>query len=131
MPSRLFEIMSERAEVFGAPIDPWSMVQAIEVVSHLVEEERFARLIGAYVGKLLQTCGDSEIDDFVRRCEVVNADDAFMVMPARWRTRRKRHSISFEEWANLDYRYIRQRSALSDSKLIVQAEGCVPTVQGN
>lgn len=48
-----------------------------------------------------------------------------------WQTRRNRDDISFDEWVGLDLLYIKQCSAWSDFKLIVQTVGVVLTAQGN
>lgn len=48
-----------------------------------------------------------------------------------WQTRRNRDSITFDEWVDLDLLYIKQCSAWTDFKLIVQTVGCVLTAQGN
>lgn len=48
-----------------------------------------------------------------------------------WQTRRNRDSISFDEWIELDFLYIKQCSLWTDFKLIVQTVGCVLTAQGS
>ena len=48
-----------------------------------------------------------------------------------WQTRRNRDSITFDEWVELDLLYVRQCSAWTDFKLIVQTVGCVLTAQGS
>lgn len=73
----------ERVEVMGVPVDPWSMAQTVERTRQLVEEGSFAHLIGVNADKVLQMRDDPEIDSIVRRCEIVNADGASMVMAAR------------------------------------------------
>jgi N-acetylglucosaminyldiphosphoundecaprenol N-acetyl-beta-D-mannosaminyltransferase len=75
--------LPERVEVLGAPIDPWTMAQTVEATDRLVSEHRFAHLIGVNADKLLQMSDDPEMDATVRRCEVVNADGASMVMAAK------------------------------------------------
>ena len=72
-----------RVEVMGVPIDPWTMAQTVEKARQLVEEGVFAHLIGVNADKILQMRDDPEIDAIVRRCEIVNADGASMVMAAR------------------------------------------------
>ena len=52
-------------------------------------------------------------------------------MTCYWQTRRNRDAISFDEWVDLDLLYIKQCSAWSDAKLIVQTVGVVLTAQGN
>ena len=72
-----------RVEVLGAPVDPWTMGQTVEATDALIKEGRFAHLIGVNADKLLQMRDDPEMDACVRRCEIVNADGASMVMAAR------------------------------------------------
>ena len=72
-----------RVEVLGAPVDPWTMEQTVEATDALIKEGRFAHLIGVNADKLLQMRDDPEMDACVRRCEIVNADGASMVMPPR------------------------------------------------
>lgn len=81
--AELFEGLPVRVKVMGVPIDPWTMAQTVEATSRVVEAEGFAHLIGVNADKLLQMRDDSWMDACVRRCEVVNADGASMVMAAR------------------------------------------------
>ena len=71
-----------RVEVLGAPIDPWTMAQTVEATDRIISEGLFAHLIGVNADKLLQMRDDPWMDACVRRCEVVNADGASMVMAA-------------------------------------------------
>lgn len=71
-----------RVEVMGAPVDPWTMGQTVAATDALIKDGRFAHLIGVNADKLLQMRDDAEMDACVRRCEVVNADGASMVMAA-------------------------------------------------
>lgn len=71
-----------RVEVLGAPIDPWTMEQTVEATGRVVDGGVFAHLIGVNADKLLQMRDDPWMDACVRRCEVVNADGASMVMAA-------------------------------------------------
>lgn len=72
-----------RIEVMGAPVDPWTMAQTVEATDALIKDGHFAHLIGVNADKLLQMRDDPEMDACVRRCEVVNADGASMVMAAK------------------------------------------------
>jgi N-acetylglucosaminyldiphosphoundecaprenol N-acetyl-beta-D-mannosaminyltransferase len=74
--------LPQRVEIMGAPVDPWTMEQTIEATDALVERHMFAHLIGVNADKLLQMKDDPEMDACVRRCEIVNADGASMVMAA-------------------------------------------------
>ena len=76
-------VLPGRIEILGAPVDPWTMEQTVEATDALIKEGRFAHLIGVNADKLLQMRDDPEMDACVRRCEIVNADGAFMVMAAR------------------------------------------------
>lgn len=75
--------LPNRVEVMGAPVDPWTMEQTVEATDALIENGLFAHLIGVNADKLLQMRDDPEMDACVRRCEVVNADGASMVMAAQ------------------------------------------------
>lgn len=75
--------LPERVEVLGAPVDPWTMEQTVEATDALIKEGRFAHLIGVNADKLLQMLDDPAMDACVRRCEIVNADGASMVMAAK------------------------------------------------
>lgn len=72
-----------RVSIMGAPVDPWTMEQTLEATDVLIKDGRFAHLIGVNADKLLQMRDDPEMDACVRRCEVVNADGASMVMAAK------------------------------------------------
>ncbi|WP_276869662.1 WecB/TagA/CpsF family glycosyltransferase [Enorma massiliensis] len=74
--------LPERVEVLGAPIDPWTMEETVEATDRIVSGGLFAHLIGVNADKLLQMRDDPWMDACVRRCEVVNADGASMVMAA-------------------------------------------------
>lgn len=71
-----------RTSVMGVPVDPWTMGQTVRAADWLAREGRFAHLIGVNADKLLQMRDDPWMDACVRRCEVVNADGASMVMAA-------------------------------------------------
>lgn len=73
----------ERVTVMGAPVDPWTMAQTVARTKEIVDSGSFAHLIGVNADKLLQMRDDPEMDAIVRRCEVVNADGASMVMAAK------------------------------------------------
>lgn len=75
--------LPKRIEVMGAPVDPWTMEQTVAATNALIRDGRFAHLIGVNADKLLQMCDNAEMDACVRRCEVVNADGASMVMAAK------------------------------------------------
>lgn len=72
-----------RTSVMGAPVDPWTMGQTVDATDALIKDGRFAHLIGVNADKLLQMRDDPEMDACVRRCEVVNADGASMVIAAK------------------------------------------------
>ena len=74
--------LPRRVEVMGAPVDPWTMEQTVAATDALIKDGCFAHLIGVNADKLLQMRDDVEMDACVRRCEVVNADGASMVMAA-------------------------------------------------
>lgn len=74
--------LPKRVEIMGAPVDPWTMEQTVEATDALVTRHMFAHLIGVNADKLLQMKDDPEMDACVRRCEVVSADGASMVMAA-------------------------------------------------
>ena len=48
-----------------------------------------------------------------------------------WQVQRNRDSLSFDEWVDLDLAYVRNRSLLTDLKLIFQTVGVVLTAQGS
>lgn len=75
--------LPSRIDVMGAPVDPWTMGQTVERTKEIVDSGAFAHLIGVNADKLLQMRDDPWMDSCVRRCEVVNADGASMVMAAR------------------------------------------------
>ena len=83
MPSRFDALnLPSRVSVLGASVDPWTMEQTVAATDALIKDGRFAHLIGVNADKLLQMRDDAEMDACVRRCEVVNADGASMVMAA-------------------------------------------------
>lgn len=72
-----------RVSVMGVPVDPLTMGQTVDRTRDLIDAGGFAHLIGVNADKVLQMLDDPEMDAIVRRCEVVNADGASMVMAAR------------------------------------------------
>ena len=76
------EGLPDRVEILGAPDDPWTMSQTVEVADRIIANGIFAHLIGVNADKLLQMRDDPWMDACVRRCEIVNADGASMVMAA-------------------------------------------------
>jgi len=76
-------VLPERVTIMGVPVDPWTMSQTVLRTKEIVDSEAFAHLIGVNADKLLQMRDDPEMDAIVRRCEVVNADGASMVMAAK------------------------------------------------
>lgn len=48
-----------------------------------------------------------------------------------WQTRRNRDSITFDEWIELDLKYIEKRSLWADTKIIIQTVGVVLSAQGS
>ncbi|MBM6682565.1 MULTISPECIES: WecB/TagA/CpsF family glycosyltransferase [Collinsella] len=72
-----------RVAVMGVPVDPWTMAQTVAKTKELIGSDSFAHLIGVNADKVLQMRDDPEMDAIVRRCEIVNADGASMVMAAR------------------------------------------------
>lgn len=75
--------LPSRVEVMGVSVDPWTMGQTVAAAEALVDAGLFAHLIGVNADKLLQMRNDPWMDACVRRCEVVNADGASMVVAAR------------------------------------------------
>ena len=75
--------MPRRIEVAGIPIDPWTMAQTVEMADRYISCEYFAHFIGINADKLLQMKDDPWMDSCARRCEVINADGASMVLAAR------------------------------------------------
>lgn len=73
-----------RVDVMGAPVDVLTMGQTVELAAQYAEADKFAHFIGVNADKLLQMRDDQEMDSIVRRCEVVNADGASMVMAAHY-----------------------------------------------
>lgn len=80
----LFENLGlpRRVDVMGVSIDPWTMEQTVVATDALIKDGRFAHLVGVNADKLLQMRDNTEMDACVRRCEIVNADGASMVMAA-------------------------------------------------
>ena len=76
-------IFPERVNVLGVPVDPWTMAQTVARTEELIDSGAFAHLIGVNADKVLQMRDSLEMDAIVRRCEVINADGASMVMAAR------------------------------------------------
>ena len=71
-----------RVDVMGAPVDVLTIGQTVELAAQYAEADKFAHFIGVNADKLLQMRDNQEMDSIVRRCEVVNADGASMVMAA-------------------------------------------------
>lgn len=73
----------KRVEVMGVPIDPYTISQTVERTRSFIESGSFAHLVGVNADKILQMRDDPRMDAIVRRCEIVNADGASMVMAAK------------------------------------------------
>lgn len=75
--------LPSRIDLMGVPVDPWTMRQTVERAKEIVDSLSFGHLIGVNADKLLQMRDDPWMEACVRRCEIVNADGASMVMAAR------------------------------------------------
>lgn len=75
--------LPSRVSVMGCPVDPWTMDQTVLASDELIKDSKFAHLIGVNADKILQMRDDPEMDSIVRRCEIINADGASMVMAAK------------------------------------------------
>lgn len=69
--------------LLGVPVDPWTMDQTVDATQALIDAKVFAHLIGVNADKVLQMRDDSTMDETVRRCEIVNADGASMIMASK------------------------------------------------
>lgn len=67
----------------GVPVDPFTMAQTVSKTCDFVEKKAFAHLIGVNADKYLQMLDSPEMDRIVRRCELINADGASMILAAR------------------------------------------------
>lgn len=76
-------LFPSRVEIMGVPIDPWTMEQTVNATDALIRSGCFAHIIGVNADKLLQMRDDPKMNACVRRCEIVNADGASMVMAAK------------------------------------------------
>lgn len=72
-----------RVEILGVSLDPWTMGQTVQAADWLISHNMFAHLVGVNADKILQMRDDSEMDEMVRRCEIINADGASMIMAAK------------------------------------------------
>ena len=72
-----------RIEMFGAPIDPWTMEQTVGAIDTLIKRKEFAHVIGINADKVLQMRDDQDMASIVNQCEVVNADGASMLIAAK------------------------------------------------
>lgn len=73
----------ERVFILGVPVDPWTMEQTVMKAEEVVKRKEFAHFIGVNADKVLQIRNDSEMNEIVRRCEVINADGASMVLASK------------------------------------------------
>ncbi len=71
-----------RVEIMGIPIDPLNMEQTVDLIDAYIDEGKFCHAMGVNADKFLQMKDDAWMDACVRRCEVINADGASMVMAA-------------------------------------------------
>ena len=75
--------LPDRVDVLGASVDPWAMKQTVQAVDWLIQNGRFAHLVGVNADKLIQMRNDPGLNDIVHRCEIINADGASMVIAAK------------------------------------------------
>ena len=75
--------LKQRVEVMGSPVDPWTMEETVAATDAFIQNGAFAHLIGVNADKLLQMKDDANMSACVRKCEIVNADGASMVMAAK------------------------------------------------
>lgn len=73
----------ERVSILGVPIDPYTMDETVDKAEWYVEERKFAHFIGVNADKILQMKDAPEIDAIVRRCEVISADGASMLIASK------------------------------------------------
>lgn len=75
--------LPDRVDVLGASVDPWTMKQTVQAVDWLIQNGRFAHLVGVNADKLMQMRNNPKLNSIVHRCEIINADGASMVIAAR------------------------------------------------
>ena len=72
----------QRIEILGVSIDPFTMDETVAKTEEYICGKKFAHLIGVNADKILQINEDSAIREIVKRCEIVNADGASMLIAA-------------------------------------------------
>lgn len=72
-----------RVQVFDVSIDPYTMDESVARADEFIRSGSFAHFIGINADKIIQMNDDPEMKDIVKRCEMVNADGASMLIAAK------------------------------------------------
>lgn len=63
--------LPDRVDVLGASVDPWTMKQTVQAVDWLIQNGRFAHLVGVNADKLMQMRNNPKLNSIVHRCEII------------------------------------------------------------
>lgn len=75
--------MSDRIEIFGCPMDAWSMEQTLAEIDRRIAAGAFTQHVVVNVAKLVQMQDDRTLAAAVTSCDIINIDGAGVVFGGR------------------------------------------------
>lgn len=73
----------KRIEVLGCPMDVTTMDDTVNIIADRVEKKQFTQHVVVNVAKVVNMRKDSELEESVRSCDIINIDGMGVVLGAR------------------------------------------------
>ena len=74
----------QRIEFMDCPMDVATMSDTVQTIENGVSDGKFVQHVVVNVAKLVNMRKDSQLDDSVRSCDIINIDGMGIVFGARW-----------------------------------------------
>jgi N-acetylglucosaminyldiphosphoundecaprenol N-acetyl-beta-D-mannosaminyltransferase len=74
----------QRIEFLGSPMDSASMVETVAYIANRIEKKEFLQHVVVNVAKLINMQKDTELDESVKACDLINIDGMGVVLGARF-----------------------------------------------
>lgn len=74
----------QRIEFLDCPLDVATMSDTVTTIEQGIDEGRFTQHVVVNVAKLVNMRKDSQLDESVRSCDIINIDGMGVVFGARW-----------------------------------------------
>lgn len=74
----------QRIEFLNCPLDVATMTDTVATIEQGIDEGRFTQHVVVNVAKLVNMRKDTQLDESVRSCDIINIDGMGVVFGARW-----------------------------------------------